>query len=56
MKEILKGGLEVEEDEERKGVVVCGKKKGENRIVNMNGEGMGEGKQGLMVGGCGVER
>lgn len=54
-KEIFKAGLELQEDDHSKALLVSRKKKPENTIVNINGEAIGDGKQRFIVGPCAVE-
>lgn len=54
-KEIFKAGLELQEDDHSKALLVSRKKKPENTIVNINGETIGDGKQRFIVGPCAVE-
>lgn len=54
-KEIFKAGLELQEDDHRKALLVSRKKKPENTIVNLKGEKIGDGKPHLVFGPCAVE-
>jgi 3-deoxy-7-phosphoheptulonate synthase / chorismate mutase len=54
-KEIFKAGLELQEDDHRKALLVSRKKKPENTIVDIKGEKFGDGKQYFIVGPCAVE-
>ncbi|WP_018665440.1 bifunctional 3-deoxy-7-phosphoheptulonate synthase/chorismate mutase [Heyndrickxia acidiproducens] len=54
-KEIFKAGLELQEDDHRKALLVSRKKKPENTIVNIKGENVGDGSQYFVFGPCSVE-
>jgi len=54
-KEIFKVGLELQEDDHRKALLVSRKKKAENTIVDIKGEKIGDGNQYFVVGPCAVE-
>lgn len=54
-KEIFKAGLELQEDDHRKALLVSRKKKPENTIVNIKGVQVGDGSQHLIFGPCAVE-
>jgi 3-deoxy-7-phosphoheptulonate synthase / chorismate mutase len=54
-KEIFKAGLELQEDDHRKALLVSRKRKPEDTIVNIKGEMVGDGQQRLIVGPCAVE-
>ncbi|MFE8697046.1 bifunctional 3-deoxy-7-phosphoheptulonate synthase/chorismate mutase [Cytobacillus sp. FJAT-53684] len=54
-KEIFKAGLELQEDDHRKALLVSRKKKPENTIINLKGEMIGDGKPHLVFGPCAVE-
>lgn len=54
-KEIFKAGLDLQEDDTQKGLLVSRKRKPEDTIVNIKGEMIGDGKQYFVVGPCAVE-
>lgn len=54
-KEIFKAGLEIQEDDHRKALLVSRKKKPEDTIVDVKGEKIGNGNQFFFVGPCAVE-
>lgn len=54
-KEIFKAGLELQEDDHSKALLVSRKKKPENTIVDLKGEKIGDGEQRFIVGPCAVE-
>ncbi|WP_075982619.1 bifunctional 3-deoxy-7-phosphoheptulonate synthase/chorismate mutase [Bacillus massilinigeriensis] len=54
-KQIFKAGLELQEDDHRKALLVSRKKKPENTIVNIKGIQVGDGSQHLIFGPCAVE-
>jgi 3-deoxy-7-phosphoheptulonate synthase / chorismate mutase len=54
-KEIFKAGLELQEDDHRKALLVSRKKKPENTIVSVKGEKIGDGRQYFFMGPCAVE-
>lgn len=54
-KQIFKAGLELQEDDNRKALLVSRKKHPEDTIVNIKGETIGDGKQRLIAGPCSVE-
>ncbi|OEH91794.1 bifunctional 3-deoxy-7-phosphoheptulonate synthase/chorismate mutase [Bacillus solimangrovi] len=54
-KEIFKAGLELQEDDNRKALLVSRKKKPEDTIVDIKGEKIGDGHTHFVVGPCAVE-
>ncbi len=54
-KQIFKVSLELQEDDNRKALLVSRKKHPEDSIVNIKGETIGDGKQRLIAGPCSVE-
>lgn len=54
-KEIFKAGLELQEDDHRKALLVSRKKKSENTIVDIKGEKVGDGQLHFVMGPCAVE-
>lgn len=54
-KEIFKAGLELQEDDHRKALLVSRKKHPENTIVDVKGTKVGAGAQQLIFGPCAVE-
>lgn len=54
-KEIFKAGLELQEDDHSKALLVSRKKKPEDTIVEVNGVRIGDGSQSFIVGPCAVE-
>ncbi|MFB6467640.1 bifunctional 3-deoxy-7-phosphoheptulonate synthase/chorismate mutase [Cytobacillus sp. Hz8] len=54
-KEIFKAGLELQEDDHRKALLVSRKKKPEDTIVSIKGVQVGDGTQHLIFGPCAVE-
>ncbi|MGY4689195.1 bifunctional 3-deoxy-7-phosphoheptulonate synthase/chorismate mutase [Salibacterium sp. K-3] len=54
-KQIFQASLELQEDDNRKALLVSRKKKPEDTIVNLKGEKVGDGKQRLITGPCSVE-
>ncbi|OIJ10909.1 chorismate mutase [Anaerobacillus arseniciselenatis] len=54
-KQIFKVSLELQEDDNRKALLVSRKKHPEDSIVNVKGEKIGDGKQRLIAGPCSVE-
>lgn len=54
-KEIFKAGLELQEDDHRKALLVSRKKQPEDTIVNIKGEKIGDGNQHFVMGPCSVE-
>ncbi|MCD7032732.1 bifunctional 3-deoxy-7-phosphoheptulonate synthase/chorismate mutase [Metabacillus sp. GX 13764] len=54
-KEIFKAGLELQEDDHSKALLVSRKKKPEDTVVNVKGELIGNGTQAFIVGPCAVE-
>lgn len=54
-KTILKASLELQEDDNRKALLVSRKKKKENTIVDVKGELLGSGIQTFIMGPCAVE-
>ncbi|MGP4075674.1 bifunctional 3-deoxy-7-phosphoheptulonate synthase/chorismate mutase [Halobacillus sp. K22] len=54
-KEIFKAGLELQEDDHRKALLVSRKKKPEDTIVEINGEKVGDGNPHFIMGPCAVE-
>ncbi|MGD6816900.1 bifunctional 3-deoxy-7-phosphoheptulonate synthase/chorismate mutase [Metabacillus sp. 84] len=54
-KEIFKAGLELQEDDHSKAMLVSRKKKPEDTVVTVKGEPIGDGGQSFIVGPCAVE-
>ena len=54
-KQIFQAGLELQEDDHRKALLVSRKKKTEDTIVEINGEKIGDGNQHFIMGPCAVE-
>ncbi|MBD1380149.1 bifunctional 3-deoxy-7-phosphoheptulonate synthase/chorismate mutase [Metabacillus arenae] len=54
-KEIFKAGLELQEDDHSKALLVSRKKKPEDTVVTIKGETIGDGGQSFIVGPCAVE-
>lgn len=54
-KQIFQAGLELQEDDNRKELLVSRKKKPEDTIVDLKGEKIGDGSQRLVAGPCSVE-
>ena len=54
-KEIFKAGLELQEDDHRKALLVSRKKKPEDTIVDIKGEKVGDGNVHFVMGPCAVE-
>ncbi|MFD2705325.1 bifunctional 3-deoxy-7-phosphoheptulonate synthase/chorismate mutase [Salibacterium lacus] len=54
-KQIFQASLELQEDDNRKALLVSRKKKPEDTIVDLKGEKVGDGKQRLIMGPCSVE-
>ncbi|WP_019414962.1 bifunctional 3-deoxy-7-phosphoheptulonate synthase/chorismate mutase [Paenisporosarcina sp. TG20] len=54
-KELFKTALGLQEDDQRKALLVSRKKKAEDTIVVVNGERIGEGKPSFVFGPCAVE-
>ncbi len=54
-KQIFKASLELQEDDNRKALLVSRKKHPEDTIVTIKGETIGDGKQRLIAGPCSVE-
>ncbi|AZB43970.1 3-deoxy-7-phosphoheptulonate synthase [Bacillus sp. FJAT-42376] len=54
-KEIFKAGLELQEDDHSKALLVSRKKKPEDTVVMVKGEPIGDGGQSFIVGPCAVE-
>ncbi len=54
-KEIFKAGLELQENDHSKALLVSRKKKPENTIININGEQIGDGNPSFIFGPCAVE-
>lgn len=54
-KQIFKASLELQEDDNRKALLVSRKKHPENTVINLRGETIGDGEQRLILGPCAVE-
>lgn len=54
-KQIFKASLELQEDDNRKALLVSRKKKPEDTIINVKGELIGTGEQHFVMGPCAVE-
>lgn len=54
-KEIFKAGLELQEDNHSKALLVSRKKKPENTVIEINGEKFGDGNEHFIFGPCAVE-
>ncbi|TCN24404.1 bifunctional 3-deoxy-7-phosphoheptulonate synthase/chorismate mutase [Mesobacillus foraminis] len=54
-KQIFKAGLELQEDDHRKALLVSRKKKPENTIIDVKGVKIGDGSQQFVFGPCSVE-
>lgn len=54
-KEIFKAGLELQEDDHSKALLVSRKKKPEDTIIDINGDTFGDGKHHFIFGPCAVE-
>ncbi|MCQ6274416.1 bifunctional 3-deoxy-7-phosphoheptulonate synthase/chorismate mutase [Bacillus sp. V3B] len=54
-KQIFKAGLELQEDDHRKALLVSRKKKSEDTVINLKGEIIGEGNPNFVFGPCSVE-
>ncbi|WP_209123896.1 bifunctional 3-deoxy-7-phosphoheptulonate synthase/chorismate mutase [Alkalihalobacillus sp. BA299] len=54
-KQIFKAGLELQEDDNRKALLVSRKKHPEDTIIDIKGELVGDGQQRLVMGPCAVE-
>lgn len=54
-KEIFKAGLELQEDDNRKALLVSRRNKSDNTIVSIKGDMIGDGAQRLIAGPCSVE-
>ena len=54
-KQIFKAGLELQEDDHRKALLVSRKKKAEDTVIDIKGEQIGAGKPQFVFGPCSVE-
>lgn len=54
-KQIFQAGLELQEEDNSKALLVSRKKKPEDTVVTINGEAIGDGQQRLIAGPCSVE-
>lgn len=54
-KEIFKAGLELQEDDQQKTLLVSRKKKAENTVIDINGAKIGDGSVSYIFGPCAVE-
>ncbi|MFD2926250.1 bifunctional 3-deoxy-7-phosphoheptulonate synthase/chorismate mutase [Halobacillus naozhouensis] len=54
-KEIFKAGLELQEDDHRKALLVSRKKKPEDTVIDIKGEKFGDGEHHFIMGPCAVE-
>lgn len=54
-KEIFKAGLEIQEDDQQKALLVSRERKSEDTIVNINGDLVGDGNPTFIFGPCAVE-
>lgn len=54
-KQIFKAGLELQEDDHRKALLVSRKKKSEDTVINLKGEIIGDGNPSFVFGPCSVE-
>lgn len=54
-KEIFKAGLELQEDDHRKALLVSRKKKAEDTVIEIKGEKFGNGSTQFVIGPCAVE-
>lgn len=54
-KEIFKAGLELQEDDHRKALLVSRKKKPEDTVIDIKGAKVGNGKPQFIIGPCAVE-
>ncbi|QGH35353.1 3-deoxy-7-phosphoheptulonate synthase [Gracilibacillus salitolerans] len=54
-KEIFKAGLELQEDDHSKALLVSRKKKPEDTVIDINGDKFGDGNQHFIFGPCAVE-
>ncbi|MEJ8777895.1 bifunctional 3-deoxy-7-phosphoheptulonate synthase/chorismate mutase [Pseudogracilibacillus sp. ICA-222130] len=54
-KEIFKAGLEIQEDDQQKALLVSRKRKAEDTIIDINGEQYGDGHTRFVFGPCAVE-
>ncbi|KEF37630.1 chorismate mutase [Schinkia azotoformans MEV2011] len=54
-KEIFKAGLEMQEDDHRKALLVSRKKKAEDTVIDIKGEKIGDGNVHFVMGPCSVE-
>ena len=54
-KQIFKAGLELQEDDHRKELLVSRKKKAEDTVINLKGEMIGTGNPHFVFGPCSVE-
>ncbi|CQR48160.1 Phospho-2-dehydro-3-deoxyheptonate aldolase [Paraliobacillus sp. PM-2] len=54
-KEIFKAGLELQEDDHSKALLVSRKKKPEDTVIEINGEKFGDGNEHFIFGPCAVE-
>lgn len=54
-KQIFKASLELQEDDNRKALLVSRKKKPEDTVVHVNGENIGDGNPHFIMGPCAVE-
>ncbi|MEC1720521.1 bifunctional 3-deoxy-7-phosphoheptulonate synthase/chorismate mutase [Schinkia azotoformans] len=54
-KEIFKAGLEMQEDDHRKALLVSRKKKAEDTVIDIKGEKIGDGSVHFVMGPCSVE-
>ncbi len=54
-KEIFKAGLELQEDDHSKALLVSRKKKAEDTVIDINGDKFGDGNQHFIFGPCAVE-
>ena len=54
-KEIFKASLELQEDDNRKALLVSRKKKPEDTVININGATIGDGNTHFIMGPCAVE-
>ena len=54
-KQIFQAGLELQEDDHRKALLVSRKKKAEDTVINLKGELIGAGKPQFVFGPCSVE-
>ncbi len=54
-KEIFKAGLELQEDDHSKALLVSRKKKPEDTVIEVNGVRIGDGSQSFIIGPCAVE-